>query len=94
MVIFNHQGNNKTRSKKTRKEDKEMKKVVCYKVKKPMIFGRETCDTFLAYYSYKTVEEIQKEVDRLNKTHPAEDICGNPIDWNEVDFFFVKEQDL
>lgn len=40
-----------------------MMTVICYETKKG--------DTYLAYYTYKTKEEAQKEADELNTTKPA-----------------------
>ena len=53
----------------------KLRTVICYKEKTPTIFNKGTSDekimdTFLAYYTYKTVEEAQKEVDFLNTTKP------------------------
>lgn len=71
--------------------------VVCYKTINPVYYNKGTeweksCDQFLAYYTYKTVEEAKKEVAEINKNHPNKDTCGNPIDWTKVKEFFVSEQ--
>lgn len=69
-----------------------MKKIlVCYKVKEPIVFDRTSIySAFLAYYTYKTIEEAQKEVDEMNRTHPVKDSCGHLIDWEMIDHFFIK----
>lgn len=40
---------------------------ICYKTSNPIVYN---ADTFLAYYTYKTREEAQKEVDEINTTKP------------------------
>ena len=72
--------------------------VICYKTINPVYYNKGTeweksCDHFLAYYTYKTVEEAKKEVAEINKNHPNKDTCGNPIDWTKVKEFFVSEQE-
>lgn len=59
--------------------------VICYETKKG--------DTYLAYYTYKTKEEAQKEADELNTTKPAKLWNGVAIDWSDVDHYFVDEQE-
>lgn len=57
-----------------------MMTVICYETKKG--------DTYLAYYTYKT-----KEADELNTTKPAKLQNGVTIDWNDIDHYFVDEQE-
>ena len=75
-----------------------MSTVICYKMKEPVYYNKgtkyeTTCDTFLAYYTYKNVEEAQVEVDELNNEKPTKLWNGEPINWDEIDFFFVDEQE-
>ena len=72
--------------------------VICFKTRQPVIYNAGTkcekrCDTFLAYYTYKTPIEAQKEVDELNRTKPVKDWRGLPIDWDSIDHFFVNQQE-
>ena len=72
--------------------------VICYKMKEPVVYNRgtkyeSTCDHFLSYYTYKTQEEAQKEVDEINATKPAKLWNGEKVDWNKVDHFFVSDQE-
>ena len=72
--------------------------VICYKTITPTYYNKgtkweKTCDEFLAYYTYKTVEEANREVEEMNANHPTKDACGNPIDWTEIAYFFVSEQE-
>lgn len=72
--------------------------VICYTTKEPVYYNKgtkyeKTENTFLAYYTYKTVEEAQREVDTLNATHPAKLWNGERIDWTKIDSFFVSEQE-
>lgn len=72
--------------------------VICYTTKEPVYYNKGTKyetieNTFLAYYTYKTVEEAQREVDTLNATHPAKLWNGERIDWTKIDSFFVSEQE-
>jgi len=71
-----------------------MKKIlVYYKLKVPYVFERNIIySAFPAYYTYKTVEEAQKEVDEMNKNHSIKDSCGNVINWEIVDHFFIKNK--
>lgn len=66
-----------------------IKTVICYKVKKPMFH----CNSFLAYYTYKSVAEAEKECEQLNKEKPAKLWNGRPIDWNNVEYFFASQQE-
>ena len=66
-----------------------MTNTICYKMKEKF-YGE---DTFLVYYSYKDIAEIQAEVDRLNTEKPAALKNGKLIDWNKVDYFFVSAQE-
>lgn len=59
-----------------------MMMVICYETKKG--------GTYLAYYTYKTKEEAQKEADELNTTKLWN---GVAIDWSDVDHYFVDEQE-
>lgn len=72
--------------------------VVCCKTVEPVHYNKgasyeTTHDEFLAYYTYKTIEEAEKEVEEMNANHPAVDACGNPINWAEIAYFFVDEQE-
>ena len=71
---------------------------ICYKVKEPVVYNRDTkyeksYNQFLSYYTYKTKEEAQKEVDEINATKPAKLWNGDKVDWTEVDHFFVDDQE-
>ena len=66
-----------------------MANVVCYKTKTKR-YGN---DEYLAYYSYKTVEEIEREVEELNTNKPATLWNGVAIDWNNVAYFFIDKQE-
>lgn len=73
------------------------KTVVLYKTKNPVYFNKgtvheTTCDEFLAYYTYRTPEEVEHEVEILNNTHPKILWNGEKIDWNTVDYFFIQKQ--
>lgn len=75
-----------------------MKTVICYKMKIPVYYNKGTqwessCDSFLAYYTNKTVEAAQEEVNEINSTHPAKLWNSKPVNWEEVDYFFVSEQE-
>ena len=70
-----------------------------YKTKVPTYYNKGTewessCDTFLAYYTYKTIEEAKIEVEEMNRTHPTHLFNGQPIDWEKIDHFFVDEQEM
>lgn len=75
-----------------------MSTVICFRTKTPVIYNKGTkyetsCDHFLAYYTYKSVAEAEKEVAEMNAAHPAKLFNGDPIDWNVVKEFFVSEQE-
>ena len=76
-----------------------MMTTICYRTIEPTIYNKGTdfekrCDEFLAYYTCKSVEEAQKEVEMMNKTKPSTMSNGQSIDWNTVKEFFVSEQEL
>lgn len=69
---------------------------IYYKTKKPEIYNKGTVNEtyqyeFLIGYTYKSKEEAEKEVAEINRTHPNV-VYGRPIDWNNIDYFFVNEQ--
>ena len=71
---------------------------ICYKTKAPVVYNKGTkyesaCNHFLSYYTYKSQEEAQKEVDEINRTKPEALWNGNKVDWNKVDYFFVNDQE-
>ena len=76
---------------------------VCYKTKEPVLIAihydmngvrhDKTCDHFLQYLVPGKIEEAQRDCDCLNKEKPSVDRCGNKIDWEKVDHFFVNVQE-
>ena len=62
-----------------------MRTVIIYKTKQN--------ETYLAYYTYKTVEEAQKEVDKINSTKPEKLWNGEKINWDRIEKFMVNEQE-
>jgi len=76
-----------------------MMTTICYKTKEPTYYNKGTewessCDTFLAYYTCKTMEEAQADVDMMNSTHPTHFSNGERIDWDKIDYLFVDEQEM
>lgn len=76
-----------------------MMTTINYKTTEPTVYNKgteweKTCDTFLAYYTCKTIEEAKVDVDEMNRTHPTHAGNGEPIDWNKVAYFFVDEQEM
>lgn len=72
--------------------------IICYKTITPVIYNKGTryesqCDEFLAYYTYSDKAAAQAECDKLNAEHPSKLWNGLPIDWNQIDHFFVDEQE-
>lgn len=72
--------------------------VVCYKTKNPVYYNKGTKwetteDRFLSYYAGKSREAAQKDVDEINRTKPERLWNGYPIDWEEVDYFYVDDQE-
>lgn len=67
---------------------------VCYKMKMPVHYNNNTvCDTFLSYYTFKSIEEAQKDCEALNHIKPSTLWNGNKIDWEKIAYFFATEQD-
>ena len=56
---------------------------VCYKTKNG--------DTFLMHQSYKSIPQLQKECDEINREKPDR-IRSGRINWDKVDYFFPQEQ--
>lgn len=76
-----------------------MATVICYKTNKPMICNKGTKyesshDTFLAYYTYKSVEEAQKEVDEINKTKPEKLWNGELAKCDERTYFVSEQEEM
>ena len=76
-----------------------MMTTICYRTIEPTIYNKGTeyeksNDTFLAYYTCKSIEEATTEVEMLNTAKPSTLFNGQKIDWNEVKEFFVDEQEL
>ena len=70
---------------------------ICYKMKNPVYYNKGTkweksSDEFLAYYTYKSVEDAKKEVEEINSNKPEKLETGAPVNWDEVAYFFVNEQ--
>lgn len=63
---------------------------ICYKTSNPIVYN---VDTFLAYYTYKTREEAQKEVDEINTTKP-EKLWNGELAKCDERTYFVNEQEL
>lgn len=68
--------------------------IMCYKLKEPIVYNKgtsweKTQDKFLAYETYKGIEEAKAEAKRYNDTKPNVDALGNPIDWNKIDYFYA-----
>lgn len=72
--------------------------VVCYKTKKPVYYNKgtkweKTCSDFLAYYTFKSVADAEIEVAEINATRPEKLWNGEPINWEEIDHFYVSQQE-
>lgn len=59
--------------------------VICYKTK----WGED----FLSYMTWRTLEDAQKEADRLNREKPEVLWNGIKVDWNKIDYFFASRQE-
>lgn len=55
-------------------------------------FKNKDNEKYLAYYTYKTTEEAQKEVDKINAEKPEKLWNGEKINWEETEKFFVGQQ--
>lgn len=74
------------------------KTIVCYKTIKPVVYNEgtkyeTTCNTFLCYYTNKTIEEAQKDCDKMNAEKPLYIWNGKKIDWDKVAYFYADEQE-
>lgn len=77
--------------------NKNLRTVICYKQNEPTVYNKGTKwetseDTFLAYYTYKTKDEAQKEVDEINTNKPEKLFNGEQAKCNER-IYFVSEQE-
>ena len=68
-------------------------------MKEPVIYNKgtkweESNDTFLSYYTYKSIEEAILEVKELNSTHPMRLFNGQIINWGKIDHFFVDSHEM
>lgn len=71
---------------------------ICYKTKTPVYYNKGTeyeksCDQFLAYMTWKTIEKAQEEAEKLNIEKPTVLWNGEKVDWNKVDYFFADCQE-
>lgn len=78
---------------------KNLRTVVCYKQHVPTIYNQGTqweksCDTFLAYYTYKTVAEAQTEVDRINTEKPERLFNGELALCNDRTYFISEQEEM
>lgn len=48
---------------------------------------------YLTYYSYCSKEQVQKEVNTLNSEKPSKLFNGLPINWKEIEYFYISEQE-
>lgn len=71
-----------------------MKKVVamCFKTNKPEVYAvgtpyEHTCDTFLDHYCAMTLEEAQKEAERINREKPEKLWNGTLAHCDERTYF-------
>lgn len=78
---------------------KNFETVICYKLINPIIYNKGTkyetkCDEFLAYIiGNRTLEEGQAEANRLNIERPDRLWNGQPIEWNNIEYFFATRQE-
>ena len=75
-----------------------MMNTVCYKTRKPVVYNKgtkyeTTCNTFLAYYSGKSRTELENYVNMVNTEKPKTVERFGKVDWNEIECFFIKEQE-
>ena len=62
-----------------------MKNTICYKMKNGKVF--------LAYYTNWSDERAQAEADKLNTEKPEKLFNGEPVDWENIEKFFVHKQE-
>lgn len=70
---------------------------ICYRTSLPMIINKGTANEtrhyeFLAYETYKSFEEAQKEVDEINRTKPERLVTGELARCDER-VYFVNVQE-
>lgn len=75
-----------------------MMNTVCYKTRKPVVYNEgtkyeTTCNTFLAYYSGKNRTELENYVNMVNAEKPETVEIFGKVDWNEIECFFINEQE-
>lgn len=76
-----------------------MMTVICYKTHEPVVYNKGTKyekkhDTFLAYYTHKSKEEAQKEVDRLNSEKPERLWNGELAHCDERTYFVSEQEEM
>ena len=69
---------------------------ICYKEKTPTVYNKGTiyetsCDTFLAYYTYKSLEEGQKDAERINREKPEKLWNGSPALCDERTYYAIDQ---
>lgn len=79
-------------------ENKMKKTIVAYKLREPKVYNKGTKyetkeDTFLAWYTEKNKEVVEKEIKKLNEEKPERQPNGKKINWDEIEYYFVDEQE-
>lgn len=72
---------------------------ICYRTNEPTYYNKGTkyetsCSDFLAFYSYLSVEEAQKVVDKINNEKPERLPYTNELAKCNERFYYVDEQPL
>lgn len=62
-------------------------RVICYREK-------STGNTFLAYYTYKDMEEAQKEAEEINRTKPEKLFNGLPANCDKFEYFASEQETM
>lgn len=73
--------------------------VICYKQNVPTVYNKgtkweKTCDTFLAYQTYKTLEEAQRECDEMNANKPERLFNGQLAKCDERVYFAQVQEEM
>ena len=78
---------------------KKLSLTLCYKTKNPVIYNEGTQweskhSTFLFCYLGNTKRETAESIcNRLNTEKPSKLWNGHIIDWDEIDYFYLNEQE-
>lgn len=75
------------------------KSVICYKTSEPVFYNKGTkyeksCDTFLAYETYKSLADAKAEAEEINTTKPEKLWNGEFAECDKKTYFAQEQEEM